>query len=267
MLRSVLTLTLLYGLLVLVLISAVEFADASPTLVLIICVAVALLQFALGPWIMDLSLRWVYKFRWVEPGELPEHLQAFVERVCKYEGMKLPSFGIIDDGEPAAFTYGHVPSNARIVVGRGILELLEPEEVEAVVAHEMGLVHNWDMALMTVAQLVQMLLFYVYGIGIRMGQGGGKGKQFSWAVALGAYVLWIVSEYIVLWFSRTREYFADRFAGRVTNNPNALAVALVKIAYGLASQGNRQAAAEDEEAEGKKSKKAKKRARIPSAKR
>src|SRR5205807_9563989 len=55
--------------------------------------------------------------------------------------------------------------------------------------------------------------------------------------------LYIVSEYIVLWFSRTREYYADRFAGRVTGNPNALASALVKIAYGLAAQDSREHAA------------------------
>jgi Zn-dependent protease with chaperone function len=255
LLRSVLTLGLLYALLVLALISAVEFGHASPTLVLIIGVSFAVLQFVLGPWIMDLSLSWVYKFRWVQPDELPEHLQAFVERVCKEERLKFPRFGIIDDGAPTAFTYGHVPSNARVVISRGILELLEPEEVEAVVAHELGHARNWDMVLMTAAHLVPLLLYYVYRVGIRLGAGRGKGKEFSWAVALGAYVLYIVSEYIVLWFSRTREYFADRFAGRVTNNPNALAMALVKIAYGLASQGKKEEEpAEQEEKKGKKKK-------------
>ncbi len=254
LLRSVLTLTLLYGLLVLALITAVEFGGLNETLALVIGVAIAIFQFTFGPWIMDLSLRWVYKFRWVQPDELPEHLEAFVERVCKQEGLKFPSFGIIDDGAPTAFTYGHVPSNARIVISRGILELLEPEEVEAVVAHEMGHARNWDMVLMTVAHLVPLLLYYIYRVGIRLGQGRGKGKEFSWAVALGAYVLYIVSEYIVLWFSRTREYFADRFAGRVTNNPNALVMALVKIAYGLAANGPKEPA--EAEGEGKKKKKA-----------
>ncbi|HKI35164.1 MAG TPA: M48 family metalloprotease [Gemmataceae bacterium] len=252
--RSVLTLTLLYGLLVLALITAVQFGGLNETVALVIGVCVALLQYGLGPWFMDLSLRWFYHMRWVRPDQLPDHLRAFVERVCEEEGMKFPSFGIIDDGAPTAFTYGHVPGNARIVFSRGILELLEPAEVEAVIAHEMGHVHNWDMVLMTVAQLVPLLLFYIYRVGVRLGQGRGKGKEFSWAVVVGAYVLYIVTEYIVLWFSRTREYFADRFAGRVTKNPNALAMALVKIAYGLASQGK---TAEDanEEKEDKKKKK------------
>jgi Zn-dependent protease with chaperone function/Zn-finger nucleic acid-binding protein len=256
LLRSVLTLGLLYGLLTLVLITLVVFGQLSDNFAIVIGVSFAVLQFALGPWFMDLSLRWVYKFRWVQLDELPEHLEAFVERVCQQERMKIPSFGLIDDGAPTAFTYGHIPANARIVISRGILELLEPEEVEAVVGHELGHVHNWDFVLMTLANLVPLLLFYIYRLGIRFGGGGGRdnGKAYTWAVAVGAYVLYIVSEYLVLWFSRTREYFADRFSGRVTGNPNALVMALVKIAYGLAAQQPKQTAAA---AEGKDKKKKK----------
>ena len=63
-----------------------------------------------------------------------------------------------------------------------------------------------------------------------------KGRGAVAAAQVGAYLLYIISQYIVLWFSRTREYYADRFAGQATGNPNALARALVKIAYGLAGQ-------------------------------
>jgi Zn-dependent protease with chaperone function/Zn-finger nucleic acid-binding protein len=239
-LRSLFLLSMLYGMVALVLITLVEFRGdlLSPTTALIIGVVVAVLQFLLGPWIMDLSLRWFYKFSWVTPNELPEHLRRFVERVCEENKLRFPHFGILHDGAPQAFTYGHHPGNARVVISEGILDLLEPAEVEAVVAHELGHAHNWDMALMTLANLVPLLLYYIYRIGIRLGGGrDNKGKDYTLAVAIGAYVLYIISEYVVLWFSRTREYYADRFAGRVTNNPNALASALVKIAYGLAAQG------------------------------
>src|SRR5207253_2479236 len=109
-----------------------------------------------------LSLRWMYTMRWVEADQLPEHLQQFVGRVCQEHNMKFPAFGIIDDGAPQAFTYGHHPNNARVVISRGLFELLEPEEVDAVVGHELGHAHNWDMALMTLANLVPLLLFYIY---------------------------------------------------------------------------------------------------------
>jgi Zn-dependent protease with chaperone function len=257
-LRSALTLGLLYGMLGLVLVALVETRFLNVTLAVGIGCGLILLQYALGPWLMDLSLRFLYTMRWAQPDELPEHVEAFVRRVCDEQGMKFPSFGIINDGAPQAFTYGHHPSNARVVISRGVLELLEPGEVEAVVAHELGHAHNWDMALMTLANLVPLLLYFLYRVAIQFRFGDNdKGKLPAWAVAAGAYLLYIISEYVVLWFSRTREYYADRFSGRMTGDPNALARALVKIAYGLAAQDSKQHAAEEANKAASKNKKEK----------
>jgi Zn-dependent protease with chaperone function len=250
-LRSAFTLALLYGILGLVLITMVQFDLLSSGIAVGIGCVVILLQFALGPFIMDLMLSWIYRMRWVQPEQLPEHLEEFVRRVCDEHHMRFPSFGIIDDGAPQAFTYGHHPSNARVVISKGTMNLLEPAELEAVVAHELGHARNWDMALMTLANLVPLLLFWIYDLSIRLGGRDDKSGAYRWAVAVGAYILYVISEYIVLWFSRTREYYADRFAGRVTGNPNALASALVKIAYGLAAQDSK----EHVEAEADKNKK------------
>jgi hypothetical protein len=113
------------------------------------------------------------------------------------------------------------------------------------------------MLLMTIVQLVPLLLYFAYRTAM---QAGGRGKDGAYriAVAVGAYVLYIASEYIVLWFSRTREYYADRFAGRVTGNPSALASALVKIGYGLAARGYAPPAEAETETTGKKGKTKKK---------
>jgi Zn-dependent protease with chaperone function len=237
-LRSVATLVLLYGLLGLVLIACIEMETLPAGLAVGIGAAVILLQYALGPWIMDFTLRWLYQFTWTPREDLPGHLRRFIDRVCAEQNLRFPHIGIIHDGAPNAFTYGHTPNNMRIVISQGILDLLEPEESEAVVAHEIGHGKHWDMVLMTIAHLVPLLLYYVYRTLIRMRSSGrDKSAAGRIVIAIGAYVLYIVSEYIVLWFSRTREYHADRFAGRVTGNPNALASALVKIAYGLAARG------------------------------
>jgi Zn-dependent protease with chaperone function len=255
MLRSTLTLFLLYALLAAMLIAVVELGYLTPTLAFVLGGAFAVFQFTFGPWLLDLSLRWLYTMRWVRPDELPAHLRQFVERVCEEQRMKFPSFGVIDDGAPEAFTYGHHPGNARVVISRGLTELLEPAELEAVVAHELGHARNWDMALMTVANLVPLLLYFIYRAGIQFAEGkGDKAKAPAWAVALGAYVLYVVSEYMVLWFSRTREYYADRFAGEATGNPNALARALIKIAYGLAAQDSRRAQEAEAETDEEKKK-------------
>jgi Zn-dependent protease with chaperone function/Zn-finger nucleic acid-binding protein len=238
-LRATMTIISLYGLLTLVLILCVELAKLPPSWALIIGVSIAVLQFLLGPWLMDLSLNWFYKMDWVPLHQLSPHLERFIRGTCSGKGMKTPRFGIIDDGGPNAFTYGHTPNNARIVVTRGLLDLLDESEVEGVVAHEIGHAKNWDMFLMTVVQLVPLILYYVYRTLIQVKSGSSnnnKGSGYVALVAIVSYVLYIVCEYIVLWFSRTREYYADRFAGEVTKSPNSLASALVKIAYGLAGQ-------------------------------
>ena len=238
-LRATMTVVSLYALLTLVLVLCVEFAKLPPSWALIIGVSIAVLQFLLGPWLMDLSLNWFYKMDWVPLHQLSPHLERFIRVTCSAKGMKIPRFGIVDDGGPNAFTYGHTPNNARIVVTRGLFNLLDESEVEGVVAHEIGHAKNWDMFLMTVVQLVPLILYYVYRTLIQIKSGSSKNNKGSGYVALVAivsYILYIVCEYIVLWFSRTREYYADRFAGELTKSPNSLASALVKIAYGLAGQ-------------------------------
>jgi Zn-dependent protease with chaperone function/Zn-finger nucleic acid-binding protein len=258
LLRSAGVLFLLYGILGLILIALVELNMLSTGLAVGIGVAIIILQFVFGPWLMDLSLRWIYKFSWVRLEELPPHLGDFVTRVAGEQNMKVPWIGLIHDGAPNAFTYGHHPNNMRIVITQGILDLLEPAEIEGVVAHELGHGKNWDMLLMTIVQLVPLLLYFVYRTALQSGR--GKDNAYRIPVAIGAYILYIASEYIVLWFSRCREYYADRFAGNVTGNPSALASALVKIGYGLAARGQERPAeaAADAEPAGKKGKQKKK---------
>jgi Zn-dependent protease with chaperone function len=237
-LRAGITLVLLYGLLGLLLMTASLAGLITPAWALGLGVAVAAVQYTLGPWMLDATLSWLYRFRWVEPEDLPEHLRLFVADVCGQEQMRVPSFGIIDDGAPQAFTYGRVPNDARVVISRGVLDLLDPAEVEAVVAHELGHARNWDMVLMTIAGLVPLLAYTLFR---QLSPGDSSDsddrKNVGGMVAIAAYGVYVVSEYLVLWFSRTREFSADRYAARVTGNPNALATALVKIGYGLAAAG------------------------------
>jgi Zn-dependent protease with chaperone function len=235
--RSVGLLALLYGLLAIILIAAVECGVFSALSALLGGLITVVAQFIFGPWILDLSLRFLYRIEWVDPSSLPEHLQAITKGICDQHGIKFPSFGIINDGAPQAFTYGHYPSNSRVVLSRGIFELLAPEEIDAVVAHEMGHVCHWDMVVMTIAQLVPLLAYYIYRTATESSDRRNKDRSVAIILAAGSYTIYIVSQMIVLWFSRTREYYADRFAGEHAKSPNALGSALVKIGYGLASAG------------------------------
>lgn len=199
-----------------------------------------LFQFVLGPWITDLSLRFLGSLEWVELEGLPEHLQPFIRKVCAENKIPLPSIGVIQDSPPNAFTYGRTPWSARLVITRGVLELLDEAEVRAVVGHEIGHIAHWDFVFMTMAQAVPVILYQVYKICNSATKGKSSGKNDPRAlfagVAVASYVAYIVSEYIVLYLSRVREYWADRFGAEHCGDPNHLITALVKIAYGLSGQ-------------------------------
>lgn len=226
---SLLTMACLYGMLTIVVFLICIFAGVKLDLVLLITIGIFILQFLVSPFLTDLSMKWFYKADFNK--DIPVYLKIFIEKLCKENNMKYPIIGVIDDGAPNAFTYGHTKNNARIVITRGLLELLNEEEVKAVVAHEVGHAVHYDMLFMTVAQLVPLILYYIYEIFVSNTDDSDSGKLA--AVGLLAYVFYVISQYVILWLSRVREYYADSFAVEVTRNPNSLAEALVKVGYGL----------------------------------
>jgi Zn-dependent protease with chaperone function len=178
-------------------------------------------QYLIGPWLIQRLLA----IRWDDGSLLPARNREFIERLCRERGLKVPRIGVIESGTPNAFAFGHVPGNARVVVTTGLLEVLTPEEANAVLAHEIGHVEHWDFVIMTIAALAPLLLYQIYAF--LRSDGDGR-----W-VAYGAYLCYVVSQFIVLSLNRTREYFADHYSAKVTGAPDTLASALVKIAYGM----------------------------------
>jgi Zn-dependent protease with chaperone function/Zn-finger nucleic acid-binding protein len=236
-LASSITLFLLYGMITLLLITLNLFGLISPNGALLIGVLFAVIQFLLSPLLLDLQLKWFYHIEWGTHTDLPNEARVYLEEISKKENIKIPRIGIIPDGSPNAFTYGHTPNNARIVITSGTMQLLSPQELTAVIAHEVGHAVHWDMLVMTIAYIVPLFLYHIYRSLIRMRSSGrDKSAPYRYAVAISAYILYIISQYIVLWFSRVREYYADRFSGETTQDPGALASALVKIGYGLAGK-------------------------------
>jgi heat shock protein HtpX len=232
-LRSILVLALLFGLLFAVGMGVLTYFEAPLWIAIVFSLGILLLQYLLGPWILQL----IYKIEWRDPADADPYLAEFIQRVCEERGIPVPRFGVIRDGNPNAFTFGHYPGDARLVVTTGLLNLLDSQEVQAVVAHELGHIAHWDFVVMTVAAAVPLLLYVVFRATLSPGKGRRRGKSGGYAaiVGLASYVAYIVSQYIVLLLSRVREYYADQFSGEVTGNPNALSTALVKISYGLAS--------------------------------
>jgi Zn-dependent protease with chaperone function/Zn-finger nucleic acid-binding protein len=241
--RSVMVLFALYGMTFVTALLAVAYVRLGLDTAVALATILIAAQYFFSPLLLDLFLRWMQSMEWVPREDLPPHLVQFLDTLCRAKKIPFPRVGIIDDGNPNAFTYGHFPGNARLILTGGLVEILEEDELEAVVAHEVGHIAHWDFVVMTLAAFVPVMLYWIYRA---IGGGGGRDRKgrAPVQVVVVVYLMYLVSEYLILFLSRAREYYADRFSGQSTRKPNALASALVKIAYGLV-------AAKPEEAEAK----------------
>jgi heat shock protein HtpX len=230
--RSALVLVLLFGLLFGVGMAVLTIWGAPPWIAVVFALGIVFLQYLLGPWILQL----VFKIEWRDLATVDPELAAFVGRTCAEKKIPIPRFGLVHDGNPNAFTFGHYPGDARLAITTGLLERLSPPERQAVVAHELGHIAHWDFVVMTVAAAVPLLLYLLYRFTLSSGKGSRRGSSsYAAIVGLVSFVVYLISNYIALLLSRVREYYADRFSGEVTGDPEALSTALVKVAYGLAA--------------------------------
>jgi heat shock protein HtpX len=167
-------------------------------------------------------------------------LRNVVEEMSIASGSPKPSLYIIPDPDPNAFATGKDPDHACIAVTEGLLEKLDREELQGVIAHEMSHVRNYDIRMMTVvAALVgSVMLLSEFGLrSVRLGI--GRRSESSSLGRRGAivFVLWLialllaplVSQILAMAVSRQREYLADASGAELTRNPRALASALQKI--------------------------------------
>ncbi len=254
--RGMLTLIFLWGLVYAVVMGAValayyygSFTEALGMSVFVlfpvlVALGIIFLQFLISPWLLDLSFRWLHRMTWIEISQLPPHLAQYIVDQSQIHNISIKKIGMIHDNMPTALTYGRFKKNARIVLSDGILNLLTPEEQKAVVGHEIGHIVHMDFLFMTIASAVPMIMytFYIFSRGmLRMGRfsSGGRNNAAGY-IAMAAvvmlvvsYVFYIISQFMVLFLSRVREYYADRFSGEQTRNPKALSTSLVKIAYGM----------------------------------
>ncbi len=172
----------------------------------------------------------------------PELLRR-VENLCIGAGLPMPKVYVIEDGSPNAFATGRDPEHASIAVTRGLLQKLEPLELEGVLAHELSHIGNYDIRVMTVVVVLVgisalmadfLLRLTFFGAGRRSnnrGKGGGGAVLIIYALALlGAILTPLAAQAIRFAVSRQREYLADASAALLTRSPDGLARALEKIA-------------------------------------
>lgn len=164
-----------------------------------------------------------------------------VEEMAIAAGLPKPGVFVIADPDPNAFATGRDPAHASIAVTRGLVDALDREELQGVVAHEMSHVRNYDIRLMTlVAALVgAIVLLSDWGTrglwwgggrrGSRDRDGGNLGIVFLVVWLVGIILAPIVGQMLAMLVSRHREYLADASGAELTRNPQALASALEKI--------------------------------------
>ena len=187
-------------------------------------------------WTSDTVAMRAMRAREVSPQEAPE-LHAMIDRLCALADMPKPRVGVADNSMPNAFATGRSPQRSVVCVTTGILQLLDAEELEAVLAHELSHVAHRDVLVMTMASsagIAAGLLTRGAQFGM-MGRRRSNGPEFAGILAALAVslVVYAVSFVLIRLLSRYRELSADRAGAYLTMKPAALATALQKISGGI----------------------------------
>jgi heat shock protein HtpX len=217
------------------------FAHLSLAPMLVIIVLIAVVQY----WTSDKLALAASGAKIVSREEAPD-LHAMVERLCAMADLPKPRIAVIPTDVPNAFATGRSPKHAAVAVTNGLWKRLEPQEIEAVLAHELSHIANRDVLIMTVASFFAMLAALITRWGLYFGMfggfGGGNrdnnnngGNQIPvWLIIfVVAAITYAVSYILIRTISRYREYAADRGSALITGAPENLMSALQKIASGI----------------------------------
>jgi heat shock protein HtpX len=169
----------------------------------------------------------------VSPAEAPG-LHAMIERLCIQADLPKPRIAVADSHVPNAFAMGRSQKKAVVCCTTAIVDVLEPHELEGVLAHELTHVKNRDVMVMTIASFFASIAAtitqfgFFFGGGFGGGDDDGDGPGFA-VVLLVSFLVYVVSFFLMLALSRYREFAADRGAALITGRPSALASALMKL--------------------------------------
>ncbi|GAA5137338.1 zinc metalloprotease HtpX [Alloalcanivorax gelatiniphagus] len=226
--RMVLTMFLLGALFVGLVVGLIQVVGAGyAPIVAVVAIGMAFWQW----WTSDTVAMRAMRAREVSPEEAPE-LHGMIDRLCALADMPKPRVGVADMGMPNAFATGRSPDRSVVCVTTGILQTLDAEELEAVLAHELSHVAHRDVLVMTVASSAGIAA----GLLMRFAQFGGMGRSRNsgalpavLVAVLVSLLVYAVSFVLLRLLSRYRELSADRAGAYLTLKPGSLASALQKI--------------------------------------
>jgi heat shock protein HtpX len=196
---------------------------------IIVALVMMFIQYMLGPKIVEWSMR----VRYLGAGEHPE-LQRIVKELASRALLPAPRIGIAQVSIPNAFAFGRTVKDGRICVTEGILNLLNEEELKAVLGHEMSHIKNRDVLTITLLSVIPVILYRIAWQFLFMGDRRDRSSGNTALIGLAAFTFYFVTNLLVLYASRVREYFADKGSIDLGNRPAWLASALYKLVYGSA---------------------------------
>ena len=230
-LRMWLLVTLLFGIIyALVVIIGNSFLHVGGfSFYLIISLVMMLIQYMLGPKIVEWSMRVKYIKRDQNP-----RLFQMVESLSVRANISMPRIGIAQIAIPNAFAFGRSIKDGRVCVTSGILDLLDEEELKAVLGHELSHLKNHDVLTITLLSVIPMVMYRIAWQFLFYGRRRDNRGGNTVLIGLVAFLFYFVTNLLVLYASRIREYFADSGSVLLGNQPKALASSLYKLAYGSA---------------------------------
>ncbi|HEY3770160.1 MAG TPA: zinc metalloprotease HtpX [Candidatus Angelobacter sp.] len=169
----------------------------------------------------------MYRAQPVSREDLPR-IYSVVERLTQKAVLPMPKLFVIPMDSPNAFATGRNPNHASVAVTQGILNLLDDEELEGVLAHELGHVRNRDILTSSIAATLAGAITVLARMGFWFGLGGRDDRDRGGGIIM-LLLAPLAAMLIQLWVSRTREYEADATGAGITHNPEALARALRKL--------------------------------------
>ena len=185
----------------------------------------------------DRIVLWSSGAKIVSRDQYPE-LHDLVERIVARNNLPKPRIAVINTQMPNAFATGKTPKSSVVAVTTGLMNMLDPEELEGVIGHELSHIKNRDVLVLTLASLFSTVAWYLMQFSFYGGYygGGGYGRRGDRdngggmvLILLVAVITWFVSFLIIRAISRYREFVADRDGALITGKPVKLANALLKI--------------------------------------
>lgn len=194
------------------------------------------IQYLISPYLVGMTMR----VRWVSEREEPE-LHQMVSELAEKAQLRKPKVGISELNIPNAFAFGRTQGDGRVCVTRGILSLLSKDELKAVLGHEIAHIKHRDMAVITLLSAIPLILYWIAFSVMWGGAYGGRRQgngNYAALIGLAAFLLYFITNLLVLYGSRIREYYADHGSVQLGNMPHHLATALYKLVYGNARMKN-----------------------------